>query len=144
MDQATDKAVTAGKILSKYAARKGVKTEELPAGTTTRLAVRLLPPSAATKFTLKNLSMAKTTEELKFQLQEIVTILDTQMVKMDLSMHEKSMMLAFLLKEFQRLNLFCNCDSLVYHLAGNTVSTKFKIHIALEIFFLYISLLENR
>ena len=123
MDQATNKAVKAGKILSRLAAKKGGKSDDLPAGTTTRLAARLAPPSAATKFTLQNLAKAKTQDELKFQLQEMASLIDTQMVKMDLSMHDRSMMLAFMLKEFQRMNLFCHCDSVVYHLAGNTVST---------------------
>lgn len=124
MDQATDKAVKAGKILSKYAAKKGLKSDVLPSGTTTRLASKLAPPSAATKFTLQNLAKAKTEDELKFQLQEIASVIDTQMVKMDLTMHDRSMMLAFLLKEFQRMNLFCHCDSIVYHMVGNTVSLK--------------------
>ena len=122
MDKATDKAVTAGKILAKSAAKKGVKTDSLPAGTTTRKAAKLAPPSAATKFTLQNLAKAKTIDELKFQLQENVSLIENQFVKMELPMHDRAMMLAFMLKEFQRLNLFCNCDNMVYHLAGNTVS----------------------
>ena len=122
MDKATDKAVTAGKILARSAAKKGVKTDALPAGTTTRQATKLVPTSAATKFTLQNLAKAKTIEDLKFQLQENAALIDNQFVKMELSMHDRALMLAFFLKEFQRSNLFCNCDNMVYHLTGNTVS----------------------
>ena len=122
MDQATDHAVKAGKILAKSAAKRGDKTDDLPAGTTTRQTAKLAPTSkAATKFTLQNLAKAKTLDDLKFQLQENVALIDSQFVKMDLSMHDRATMLAFMLKEFQRTNLFCHCDNIVYHLAGNTV-----------------------
>ena len=122
MDEATDHAVKAGKILAKSAAKRGDKTDELPAGTTTRKTAKLVPTSKnVAKFTLQNLAKAKTIEDLKFQLQENVSLIDAQFVKMDLSMHDRATMLAFMLKEFQRSNLFCHCDNIVYHLTGNTV-----------------------
>ena len=123
MDQATDHAVKAGKILAKAAAKRGTKSDDLPAGTTTRKAAKLVAPNKAmAKFTLKNLSNSKTLDDLKFMLQENVGLIDAQFVKMNLSMHDRALMLSFMLKEFQRTNLFCHCDSMTYHLQGNTVS----------------------
>ena len=67
--------------------------------------------------------------ELHFQLQENVAVIINQMEnKMKLDMHQQAMAVSFMLKQFQRHGIFANCDNVVYHLQGNTVS---------EILFLY-------
>ena len=123
LDAASDKAVKATKILAKSAIKKGVKTAGTIEGTTTRSAMKLKPVDPATaKFNLKNFGLAKTEEELKYQIQELVQLVTMQFDKIELDMHKKSMMTAFLLKEFQRYGIFCNCDHVVFHTQGNTVS----------------------
>ena len=117
MEEASDKAIKAHKILARSAAKKGVKSSEPSPGTTTRAASKLKPLSSATaKFTLKNLSSAKTEDELKYQLQEMIALVLAQFDKLNLSDHQKAMMTAFTMKEFQRGGQFVSCDHMVYHL----------------------------
>ena len=123
MDEASDKAVKAHKILARSAAKKGVKSTEAPTGTTTRAAAKLKPTDPAlAKFNLKNLSLAKSEDDLKYQLQEMVALVVQQYEKAGLSMHQQSSMTAFAMKEFQRAGIFNTCDHMAYHLEGNTVS----------------------
>ena len=123
LDAASDKAVKATKILAKSAIKKGVKNQGQIEGTTTRAATKLKPVDPAmAKFTLRNFGLAKSEDEMKFQLQELVTLVASQFDKNEMNMHQKGMMTAFMLKEFQRYGVFCNCDHVIYHAQGNTVS----------------------
>ena len=68
----TKKSVNPAKLLAGAAARKGVKTDELPVGTSTRAADKLKPSNPAmAKFNLRNLNMAKDENDLKYQIQVI-------------------------------------------------------------------------
>ena len=126
MDKASDVAVKSIKILAKSAAKKGVQSDSVNSGATTRATDKLKPVHAnVTKFTLKNLSLAKTMDEFRFQLQEMVGLVLNQFQKINLSKHEQSILTAFMLKEFQRAGIFANCDNVVYHSEGNTVSYSF-------------------
>ena len=70
MDKITKKSVNPSKLLAGAAARKGVKTDALPAGTATRASAKLKPSNPmVAKFNLRNLNMAKDENDLKYQIQ---------------------------------------------------------------------------
>lgn len=70
MDKVTKKSVKPATLLAKAAPKRGVKLDNLPAGTTTRAAAKLKPsdPTMA-KFNLRNLNLVKDVDDLKYMIQ---------------------------------------------------------------------------
>ena len=143
MDKATSKAVKPATLLAAAAPKKGLKTDALPAGTSTRAAAKLKPsdPSMA-KFNLRNLNLVKNVDDLKYQvqvsfhqaltfspshshnhcnIQQMIELVLNIMNKIDLDDHDQTKVAGFCLKEFQRNGIFTNVDSVIYHLCGNTL-----------------------
>ena len=104
------------------AKRKTEKSEKSPKGVTTRATARLTSSDATVKgFTLANLKKAKAKNEVLFQLQEGIATFAGAFERLGYSMEQKALCVAFMLKEWQREGIYCSCDSLIYHRAGNVV-----------------------
>ena len=116
------------KILAKTAARKRVEpSNELPKGVSTRAAAKLVSTDPTVKgFTLANLRKAKTKHEVLFQCQGAVENFVAQFEKCGFNMEQQAAVVGFMLKEFQRADIYASVDSLIYHRIGNTVSIKVK------------------
>ena len=112
------------KILAKTAAKKRVEpSENLPKGVSTRAAAKLVSTDPSVKgFTLANLRKAKTKQEVLFQCQGAVENFVAQFDKCDFDWRQRQAVVAFMLKEFQRNDIYASVDSLIYHRIGNTVS----------------------
>ena len=132
--------------LANTAAKKtNQKSTELPKGVKTRLGAKLAPPNPLIKtFTIANLKKAKSKDELMFQIQECVALFGEQFEKMEMSMEHRARSVAFMLKEFQRLDIFASVDSLVYHRTGNTVMYLTQINSLIYITLLIYYLVDRR
>lgn len=116
------------KELAATAAKKKMeKSEKSPKRVTTRATARLSSNDSSVKgFTLANLKKAKTKNEVLFQIQECVATFASNFDRLNYSMEQKALCVAFMLKEFQRENVYASCDSLIFHRAGNVVSKQLK------------------
>ena len=112
------------KALAKTAAKKtNEPSNKLPKGMSTRAADKLVSDDPSVKgFTLANLMKAKTKKEILFQCQGAVEKFCNQFDKCALKQEEASVVVAFMLKEFQRRDIYASVDSIIYHRVGNTVS----------------------
>ena len=113
------------KTLAATAAKKRTdRSSKSPKGMETRSTAKLtsLDPSVKS-FTLANLKKAKTKNEVLFQLQEGAAAFMACFDRLDYNMEQKALCVGFLLKEFQRQNVYASCDSLIFHRVGNCVST---------------------
>ena len=116
------------KVLAKTAAKKHqTPSEDLPKGVSTRAAAKLVSNDPTVRdFTLANLKKAKTKHEVLFQCQGMAEKLINQFEKCNFTMEQQAVVVGFLLKEFQRANIYASVDSLIYHRIGNTVNKQYK------------------
>ena len=112
------------KLAATAAKKHNAAAPELPKGVSTRTKSKMQPVDPQVKtFTLANVKKAKSKKELMFQIQECAALFGTQFNRLGLEIEDKSSCVAFFLKEFQRQNIFANCDSIVFHSVGNTVGS---------------------
>ena len=107
--------------MASRAAKKGV-VEKGRTYKTTRLAVELESEDPKLKnFTMANFRKTATEHQLKFMLQEIVTMVLSQFEKMELTISGQAEMVAFMIKSFQRGHIFANVDHAVFYEEENQV-----------------------
>lgn len=110
------------KSLASRAAKKGV-VEKGKTYKTTRLAAELESEDPKLKnFTMANFKKTGTEKQLKFMLQEIVSMVLAQFEKMELTLSTQAEMVAFVVKSFQRGHIFANVDHAVFYEEENVVS----------------------
>ena len=110
------------KSLASRAAKKGV-VEKGKIYKTTRLAAELESEDPKLKnFTMANFKKTGTEKQLKFMLQEIVSMVLAQFEKMELTLSTQAEMVAFVVKSFQRGHIFANVDHAVFYEEENVVS----------------------
>lgn len=111
-----------GKSLAAKAAKKGV-VEKGRVYKTTRLGLELEPEDPKLRnFNLANFKRSATEKQLKFMLQEIVSMILGQFEKMELTLSTQAEMVAFVVKSFQRGHIFANVDHAVFYEEANVVS----------------------
>ena len=110
------------KNLASRAAKKGV-VEKGRTYKATRLAVDLESEDPKLKnFTISNFKKTASEHQLKFMLQEIVSMVLAQFEKMELTLRDQAAMVAFAIKSFQRGHIFANVDHAVFYEEDNVVS----------------------
>ena len=100
----------------------------------TRLADTLIAEDPSMKnFNLANFKKTTTEGQLKYMLQKMVEMVINQFDKMELPLSSQADMVAFLIKNFQKGNIFAMVDHAVYTAEPNQVrqnkQTKSKIHL---------------
>ena len=108
-------------VSAAQAAKKGVVTK----GRTyksTRLCDTLQAEDPSMKnFNLNNFKKSQTEAQLKYMLQKIVEMVTNQFDKMGLPLSTQSDMVAFLIKNFQKANIFAAVDHAIFVAEPNQV-----------------------
>ena len=99
--------------LAQAAAKKGVVEDRSKFAKKTRQGQELKPEEQRLKtFSKNNFTAAKTMDQVRFQLQEMAKFTMAHLEKMNFTTREKSSLVAFLLKQFQKGNLTYNQTNL--------------------------------
>ena len=77
-------------------------------------------------FTLNNFKKTTTEPQLKYMLQKIVDMVTNQFDKMGLPLSSQADMVAFMMKNFQKANIFAAVDHAIYVAEPNQVKSIHK------------------
>lgn len=113
-------------VSAAQAAKKGVVTKG-KVYKATRLCDTLQAEDPTMKnFTLNNFKKTTTEPQLKYMLQKIVDMVTNQFDKMGLPLSSQADMVAFMMKNFQKANIFAAVDHAIYVAEPNQVKSILK------------------
>ena len=90
------------------AAKKGIVVDRSKFAKKTRQGQELEPDDQKMKnFSKNNFTAAKTMHQVRYQLQEMANFTMAHLEKMNFTIREKSSLVAFLMKQFQKGKSYC-------------------------------------